>query len=115
MVFANRLPRLELGPVVFRSSSMASIRLPPTLTCFSPYFYLHPEPPASVTSPLHLQPWEPRSSGRWDIIPPPSGKFCLRRPGNCRLDTPYATKHTSRCYSPIIKGPTFLRQLHSRV
>ena len=26
--------------------------------------------PASVTSPLHRQPWDPRSSGRWSTIPP---------------------------------------------
>ena len=46
--------KLKLGPAAFRSLSMASIRFSPTLTCFSPYIFLHPEAPASITLPLHL-------------------------------------------------------------
>ena len=42
--------------------------------------------PTSVTSPLHLQPWDPSALGRWDTIPPRSGIFCRRRlhPGRAR-------------------------------
>ena len=53
---------------------MTFIRFSPTLTgilCRFSNACFHLPLPAFVTSPLHLQPWNPRSSGRWATIPTP--------------------------------------------
>ena len=80
----------KMGLAFLRSSSIASISVPPTLTCLSPYLLLHPGPPASLTSPLRLQPWAPRSQ---------VGGTPFRRPVVCFISAVYKFRF------PLCKGP----------
>ena len=81
MVFARRLPQLEVEIEAVRLQvivdGLYQVFPDPDryFMAFPQYFLFTLPVPTSVTSPLHLQPWDPRSSGRRDTIPPTSGIF----------------------------------------
>ena len=92
MVFARRLPQLEVeieaGRLQVIVDGLYQVFPDPDryFMAFPQYLLFTLPVPTSVTSPLHLQPWDPRALGRWDTIPPRSGIFCRRRlhPGRAR-------------------------------
>ena len=77
MVFSRRLPRLEIpnGADRLRVPVNGLYEVFPDLNgyfmAFLQYFLFTLPVPKSVTSPLHLQPWDPRSSSTWATIPAP--------------------------------------------
>ena len=80
MLFARRLSQLVVEAVLVDGIHQFSpdfdrhfMTLPHAR--FSAYLFLHRELPISVTSPVYLQPWGQRSSGRWDNIPSHSAVF----------------------------------------